>query len=292
MAVKTFYFFGSYSSAPTFRPFIMRVNSGVGSTFTIPTGVGYTYNYDVKTSDGQVFSGVTGNLTITFPATLTDYDIEISGEFPYFNLYFGSNQTNRNKVIDVVQWGDVEIKSLFASFGVTTNMSSITANDTPKIISIINGDSCFSGSGITSINNFDLWDMSKFNDLSQFFGRSSYNQPVDWSNPVTGSINTTSMWRVMWLTPVPSFKAQCGNVATSDIQDFTSTTLSELILLDWKVNLWINNTPLLVGTAIDNLFTSLGTANTGATITISTAQSTSGIDTTIATSKGWTIIVV
>ena len=49
-------------------------------TITIPTdGVGY--NYDISTSSGQTFTGVTGNQAITF-ATAGDYDVSISGDFP------------------------------------------------------------------------------------------------------------------------------------------------------------------------------------------------------------------
>ena len=70
--------------------FIIQVktdNTGTSASnqMTIPTTTG-TYLYDVETSDGQTFTGETGNLTITFPTSGT-YEIYISGLFPriYFN---------------------------------------------------------------------------------------------------------------------------------------------------------------------------------------------------------------
>ena len=49
-------------------------------TITIPT-TGGNYNYDISTTDGQTFTGVTGSQAITF-ATAGDYDVSISGAFP------------------------------------------------------------------------------------------------------------------------------------------------------------------------------------------------------------------
>lgn len=125
MAVRTTYFFGSYSSVK--KPFIIQINSGADSTFTIPT-TGGGYNYKVSTSDGQNFTGVTGNLTITFPDANTLYDISISGDFP--RIYF-NNGAERLKLIDIKQWGDIEWTSMQGAFYGCSN-TTCTATDAPN----------------------------------------------------------------------------------------------------------------------------------------------------------------
>jgi hypothetical protein len=64
--------------------FVMRVQTnnvgtGLNTQFIINTNTGaYSYNYSIATSDGQSFTGQTGNKTITFPTAGT-YDIFIGG---------------------------------------------------------------------------------------------------------------------------------------------------------------------------------------------------------------------
>lgn len=170
MAVRTTYFFGSYSSV---RPFIIQVNSGADSTFTIPT-FGGGYNYDVKTSDGQTFSGVTGNLTITFPDASTLYDISISGDFP--RIYF-NNGSERLKIKDIKQWGDIEWTSMERAFFGCSNMT-CTATGIPKFN---NGISLAYAFGSSSINpdNIALWEWSKVGDLNRaFMNNTTFNQNI------------------------------------------------------------------------------------------------------------------
>lgn len=173
MAVNRFYFFGSYSSSPAFRPFIIQVNSGTDSSFTIPT-TGGGYNYKVSTSDGQSFTGVTGNLTITFPSANTLYDISISGDFP--RIYF-NNTGDKDKLIDIKQWGDIEWTSMQNAFHGCSNTMS-TATDIPKFN---NGISLAYAFQLSSINpdNIALWEWSKVNDLRQaFLNNTTFNQNI------------------------------------------------------------------------------------------------------------------
>src|SRR5690554_4245738 len=165
MAVKRFYFFGSYSSTPAFRPFIMEVESGADNKFTIPT-TGGGYNYDVKTSDGQTFSGVTGNLTITFPSANTDYDIEISGDFP--RIYF-ANGSERLKAKDINQWGDIEWSSFGGAFYGCSNLA-CSATDIPKFNNGMDLTSAFRESSINP-DNIALWEWNKVNNLTFEIGR-------------------------------------------------------------------------------------------------------------------------
>lgn len=170
MAVKRFYFFGSYSS---FRPYIMEVESDNNGVFVIPT-IGGGYNYNVKTSDGQVFNGVTGNLTITFPSQNTRYDIEITGEFP--RIYF-NNGSERLKIKDIKQWGDVEWSSFDRAFYGTSNLT-CSATDIPKFNNGIDLGYAFNESSINP-DNIALWEWSKVNSLTRTFqNNTTFNQNI------------------------------------------------------------------------------------------------------------------
>ena len=110
-----------------YNPFILKVNSGADSNFTIPT-LGGGYNYDLRVQGGQVWYGLTGNHTINFPSANTDYFIEISGEFP--RIYF-NNTGDRLKLLDRMQFGDVVFESLQGAFNGCEN-ALCSATD-PKI---------------------------------------------------------------------------------------------------------------------------------------------------------------
>ena len=305
MAVKTTYFFGSYSSV---KPFIITVNSGADSSFTIPT-TGGGYNYKVSTSDGQNFTGVTGSLTITFPNANTLYDVSISGSFP--RIFF-NNGTQRLKLIDIKQWGDIEWTSMGSAFNGCSN-TTCTATDVPNLQGVNSVLSMFYRCSLfdADINNYNY---SSIEDIRYFINQClAFNKEINIQLPNVVDSRSLLAGTTSLIKPV---KIEYDKfVLVFEIITESAAKDIELIFNngcnDFGANCFRNTNPdrlILSGAtgsfrityfgsnfdsvAIDNLFTSLGTANTGATITITTAQSTSGIDTTIATSKGWTIVIV
>src|SRR5690606_6749722 len=125
---KRFSCWGSYTS---FKPFILKVNSGAGSNYVLRTNTAsYTYNYSLRSSDGQFFASQTGDLTITFPSANTDYTIEISGIFPA--IYINGTAITIDKTLEIKQYGDVVFSSFAAAFYLCSNLIS-TATDVPKI---------------------------------------------------------------------------------------------------------------------------------------------------------------
>ena len=299
------YYNSSYSAV---KPFIIQVNSGADSSFTIPTtGVGY--NYEVSTSDGQNFTGVTGNLTITFPDANTLYDISISGDFP--RIFF-NNGTERLKLIDIKQWGDIEWTSMERAFWGCSN-TTCTATDSPDMTLVTNGAGMSQNASAFNPTNFSPTLENLTNGASMFLNASAFNPPN--FAPTLESLtngnrmfenasefaqeiycpNTTQLTNDSYMfrgTKIAKITLNNTALTTTNAQAYNCPLLTDLILIDRKVSLYISFSPLLVGAKINALFTSLGTANTGATITITTAQSTSGIDTTIATAKGWTIVII
>lgn len=164
--IRDFFFFGGLNS---FRPFIFTINSGVDSTFTIRTNIVYVYNYNVKTSDGQVFTGITGNHTITFPSANTNYTVSITGTFP---AIYTNNMGTLTKLLGVNQWGDVLFSSMDRAFYGCANFSFIPPTEVPNVSTGGSAYLTFSG----TILNQDLRHLpfSKFNSIQNFISGNSF----------------------------------------------------------------------------------------------------------------------
>jgi surface protein len=131
-------------------------------TITIPT-TGGGYNYDISTSDAQTFTGVTGSQAITF-ATAGDYDVSISGDFPRINI---NNGVDKDKLIDIKQWGNI-VWSSFASsfFGCSNLVGSFT--DAPNLINVTDISNSFRNCSSLSAN-LSTWDVSNVTSFSAAF---------------------------------------------------------------------------------------------------------------------------
>ena len=128
-------------------------------TITIPTSGG-GYNYDISTSDGQTFTSITGSQAITF-ATAGDYDISISGDFPRIII---NNGVDKDKLIDIKQWGNIVWSNFGGSFyGCTNLVGSFT--DAPNLANVINFESAFRNCSSFSAN-LSSWDVSNVTHMT------------------------------------------------------------------------------------------------------------------------------
>ena len=157
--MKVFDFFGSYSM---FRPFIFEVNSGSDSQYTIPTGNGI-FDYSAKISDGQTFTNLTGNKTIIFPDANTNYTIEIRGLFPHF---YQADNSEKSKVLDVLQYGDIEWEDWSEMFDGCENLN-VSATDSPNMVNVV--ISSFAFRNCTSMIECGDIDMVNVEDGSNMF---------------------------------------------------------------------------------------------------------------------------
>ena len=158
-------------------------------SITIPTfGIGY--NYDLTASDGQEFTGLTAAKTITF-ANAGDYDISISGDFP--RIYINNNATNRVKLIDVKQWGNIAWSSFRNAFYGCSNLTG-SFTDTPNLTNVTDLERAFYG--CSSFNqNIGSWDVSGVTNMNRtFFQAFVFNQPIgNWDVS-----NVTNMNRMLF----------------------------------------------------------------------------------------------
>jgi len=97
---------------------------------TIPT-VGGGYNYNVDWGDGNSDSGVTGNITHSY-ATPGTYTVRINGDFP--RIHF-ANTGDKEKILSVEQWGDIEWNIMNNAFFGAINLS-INAVDAPDLSNV------------------------------------------------------------------------------------------------------------------------------------------------------------
>ena len=168
-----------------------NVGTSENNQITIPTSDEESYNYSVDWGDGTTDSGVTGDITHTYPAVGT-YMVDISGEFPH--IYFaknypekddggidiertGTNKYNDNrKIISIEQWGDTKWKSMKRAFFLCTNLK-FNTSDIPDLSKTTSMKSMFSG--ISSFNkDISSWDVSKVTDMSYMFAKTNFNQNI------------------------------------------------------------------------------------------------------------------
>lgn len=305
---KFVYYNSSYSSVK--KPFIIQINSGADGTFTIPTtGVGY--NYKVETSDGQTFTGVTGNLTITFPDANTLYDVSISGDFP--RIYF-NNGAERLKLIDIKQWGDIVWGAVQGGTFYGCEDMGCSALDSPDMESMTNGGYMFWNATSFNPSNFALTLENLIVGQNMFRGAASFNPP-NFAPTLENLDNASAMFHSatnfaqdinapnsihlridssMFRTANNIEKITLNNTALiqTDAFVFVCPKLTDLILIDRKLDLWIDQAPLLLSTKIDALAGSVAdlTSLTSATVTMTQTQFDS-CDTSIWVNKNWTIAI-
>ena len=191
--------------AYTADAFVMVVktdNPGTSSatSFTIPiTGAGYSYNVDCNDDGTNEVTARTTSYTCTYGAAGT-YTIAITGTFP--RIYF-NNGGDRQKLLEVKQWGNIAWTSMASAFYGCINMH-ITAVDAPNLTGVTNMSGMFHDA--TSMNeNINSWDVSHVTNMSSlFYGQwyngtdwiaSSFNQPLNnWNTSAVTNMSYMFYW--------------------------------------------------------------------------------------------------
>ncbi|MEM9856095.1 MAG: BspA family leucine-rich repeat surface protein [Bacteroidota bacterium] len=133
---------------------------------TIPT-VSTGYNYTVDWGDGNSDTGVSGDITHTYASAGT-YTISISGDFP--RIYF-NNEGDKDKLLTVEQWGDIEWSSMVDAFWGCLNMN-VTASDAPNLLGVTDLNRMF-GSCSSLMASLNHWDVSTITDMTNLFAEAS-----------------------------------------------------------------------------------------------------------------------
>ena len=239
-----------------FKPFTFLIKSdNAGSSdnnqFTIPINKNYGYSYTIDTSDGQKYANVTDNKTITFPSAGT-YSIEISSNFP--SIYF-NNEGDKDKLIDITQWGEIEWLSMVNSFYGCANLTNITAIDVPILTRFkshpIKYDNTFYDSNIrgfyqtfmnctnlTNINFIYSWEISQVRVFTAMFrGCNSVN---DWEGIINWKFGEFSELHFLFF--LSSFDdtamTYVSNWDVSNVVSFTGTFFGTTITSVTPITNW------------------------------------------------------
>ncbi|MCC5942355.1 MAG: BspA family leucine-rich repeat surface protein [Balneolaceae bacterium] len=198
---------------------------------TIPT-TGGGYNYDVHWVDvnnamvNGTEANVAGNLIIDFPAPGT-YQVEITGDFP--RIYF-NNSGDKDKILTVEQWGDIEWTSMEVAFYGASNLQ-VSATDAPDLRGVSSLRLMFSGA--SSLNaDLNHWDVSSITDMSYMFAVAvAFNQPIaDWE--VSSVENMEFMFH-----RADAFNQPIGNWNVSSVEDM-NRMLSGAVAFNQDIGNW------------------------------------------------------
>ncbi len=170
-------------------PFVTTWQTTVASeSITIPT-TGSGYNYTIDWGDGTIDTGVTGDASHTYTLAGT-HTVSISGDFP--RIYF-NNYGDKDKILTVSQWGDIEWKNMQRAFWGASNLQ-INATDAPDLSQVIDMSHMFTEA--SALNQpIGHWDVSNVELMSNLFsGATAFNQDIGgWD--VSNITNMTGMFR-------------------------------------------------------------------------------------------------
>ncbi|MGB0523195.1 MAG: BspA family leucine-rich repeat surface protein [Flammeovirgaceae bacterium] len=245
--------FLSIGSVYTYGQFIMTWQTTTDNeTIEMPI-VGSGYNYDIDWGDGTMNSGITGYTEHTY-ATAGVYTVKISGDFPRIRF----TDSNRNKILSIEQWGDIEWTTMKSAFLDCSNLV-INATDAPNLTNVTSLEGMFRGAisfnqsiehwntstienmynmfqGATSFNQpLNNWDVSNVQNMRyMFFRATSFNQPLnDWN--VSNVTDMLNMFR-----EAESFNGSLNNWNVSNVQNIAGMFYDAISfnqpLNDWNVS--------------------------------------------------------
>lgn len=170
--------------SPGFITKWITTNPGISDDHTIeiptyPVDFSY-YNYNVDWGDGMVEENMSGDAIHSYEIPGTYY-VSITGGFPriYFNDLFYETNTDREKIVSVNQWGNIQWENFSQAFKGCTELD-VLALDTPDFSNVKSVDYMFGFckklEGNSSFNN---WDVSTIESAAfMFSGCDVFNQNI------------------------------------------------------------------------------------------------------------------
>ena len=196
------------------RPFITTWETTMANeSITIPTIVSSSYNYIVDWGDSSIPTTETGDATHTY-ATAGIYTVSITGDFP--RIVF-DNRGDKDKILTVEQWGDIEWTSMNSAFNGCSNLD-VIAMDIPNLSNVTSITLMFREcSSLRGTLSFNDWDVSNCTRMETVFsGASVFNQDI--GNWDVG--NVTDMSNMF--TRATLFNQDIGNWNVGDVTDMSA----------------------------------------------------------------------
>jgi surface protein len=167
--------------------------SSASNQIQLPLVNGGTYNFVVDWGDGTQDTITSWNQAETLHtyATAGTYTLNISGtisEWSFGNSVVAYN----NKILSISSWGSLKFGTISNNaFTNCINLNLSSVSDVPDLSSSNSLAGCFAGSGVTTINRINEWDISNITNTSGMFSATSFNQNISsWDvSSVTNMVN-------------------------------------------------------------------------------------------------------
>ncbi len=210
--------------------------------------MGEIYNYTVDWGDGRSSTGHTGNATHTYAAPGT-HIVKITGNFP--RIYFDNSDDNKDKIIEIRQWGTQAWSSMEAAFAGCSKLN-MTATDAPNLSQVRNMYAMFADA--TAFNgDLSNWDVSSVTNMNTMFANTiAFNEDLsNWN--VSSVTNMESMFQ-----DATAFNADINNWDVSSV-----TTMAGMFRDATNFNRDLSNWDVSKVVKMENMF---------ANVTLSTAH--------------------
>ena len=201
VGVKVYYDISCKACGPPVKAeTIIRINTtliSVGSTgtdrFQLATTPAGSYDFDVDWGDGVVETITTWNdpKTEHIYATGGVKEIRISGQFSGWTF---NNAGDRNKLIEVKQWGILELGDTPGHFYGCNNLVLTGVTDFIDLSTTSTLENTFRDcTSLTTINNVEYWDTSNITSFVNTFDGTVFNQDIT-SWEVSGVTDMSDMF--------------------------------------------------------------------------------------------------
>ncbi|MBF4519046.1 BspA family leucine-rich repeat surface protein [Flavobacterium sp. ANB] len=229
----------------------VSAGSSNATSITIPT-FGTGYNYDVDWNNDGVFeqTGITGNVTHDY-GTAGTYTVAIRGAFP--RIFFNA-AGDRNKILNINQWGNIAWENMQFAFRGCINLNS-TATDVPNLSGVTDMTQMFRNA--TAFNgNIGSWNVANVTNMfAVFYGATAFNQDINSWN-VANVTNMSAMFYQATAFNQNIGSWNVGNVTNMSAMFFGATAFNQNIG-SWNVGAVTDMYNMFSGTTAFNQ--SLGT---------------------------------
>jgi surface protein len=198
----------------------------------------------------QTFSDLSDAATITFANGAETYILELTPKEvnPFTQIQFG-NGGDKDKILDVKQWGNIVWDSFENAFYGCNNMK-VTATDVPNLSSVTSMNSMFQDASSANPDTSN-WDVSNVTDMSAMFRNATSANP------------DTSNWDVSNVTSMNSMfrNASSANPDTSNWDVSNVTDMERLFQDSTSANPDTSNWDVSNVTSMSFMFRSASSAN-------------------------------
>lgn len=216
---------GGFIDLSDFRIVVDTTQSGVSASDQFNfTGASGDYDVEVYDQTGttllETITGLSGAATITIAAGSGTYELRVyAAETNGFNEIRFNNAGDKDKLIEVRNWGDIEWRTMNSSFRGCTNLVSITSFVLPNTSNVT--DMRLFASGCTSLTTFNVsnWDVSTVQEFVLF----AFLVPATTIDVSNWNVSSSA-------TSFNSFIRNCPNLTILDVTNWNTENVTDFQL--------------------------------------------------------------